>query len=429
MRFLFAITILGIACPAFAEEAKTLSLKEAQEIALKQHPEIMSSDYHAQASGQAVQEARSSYYPQANANAVRAFASNGTRLAAAGGLNNPTVIDRGSYGIGVTQLITDFGRTNHQVDAAKGQAEAQAAKLLSTRDQVLFGVTSAYYNVLRAQKIVHVAKATQQTRQTFMEQVGSLHDAKMKSDLDVSIARQSVNEANLLALRAENELDNAQADLSQALGYATSQHFGVLDDVAPTPLADTLESLLQRAKDHNPELRVLEAQLRAAHQQAEAEASTHYPTLSAIGYAGENPMRDNSQLDAHYAAAGVTLSIPLFTGGKLSATQKRAEYQEKATEQDMQDKQNQIARDVRVIWNNVQTAYKNIAVSEDLRKTSKEALDLTQARYELGKSSIVDLAQAQLGQTQAEIAYSNATYDYLIQRALLECKLGVNQAL
>ncbi|MBV8938258.1 MAG: TolC family protein, partial [Alphaproteobacteria bacterium] len=196
------------------------------------------------------------------------------------------------------------------------------------------------------------------------------------------------------------------------------------ETTAAAPLAGELEPLLRQAKEQNPELQTLRAQLRAARQETEAERASHYPTVSAVGYAGENPIRDHEQLNSNYAAAGITLSIPVFTGGRLSAIEKRAEYQARAVEQDLFDRENQIAREVRQSWNNTQTAYKNISVSEALRQTSAEALELTQARYDIGKSSIVDLAQAQLNQTQAEIAYSNATYEYLIQRALLDYKTG-----
>src|SRR5262249_49954586 len=127
---------------------------------------------------------------------------------------------------------------------------------------------------------------------------------------------------------------------------------------------------------------------------------------------------------SNYAAAGINISIPIFTGGRLTATEKRAAYQAQAIEQDVFDKENQIARDVRLSWNNTQAAYRNIDVSEELRKTSSEALELTQARYDIGKSSIVDLAQTQLAETQAEIASANAVYEYLIQRALLDYKVG-----
>lgn len=276
MKYVFLVlTILSIAPIAAAKEA-VLTLAEAQTIALKQHPEIMSSDYRVEASKEAITEARANYFPQANANAVRAFADDGTRLAATNGINNPTVFDRGSYGVSVSQLITDFGRTNHQVDAVKAQAEAQVARSLSARDQVLFGVTSAYYNVLRAQKIMHVAEATQKTRNTLMDQVGSLRDAKMKSNLDVSIARQNVSEANLLALQAHNQLDDAQAQLSEAMGYNTEQHFTLNEDVKTTPHTEKLESLLQQAREKNPELQSLRAQLDAARKQTEAERAANY---------------------------------------------------------------------------------------------------------------------------------------------------------
>lgn len=410
--------------PADESTARPLTLKEAQAIALKQHPEIVSSDYRVRASKESVTEARANYYPQANGNAVRAFADDKTRIAAPGGITNPLILDRTSYGVGVSQLLTDFGRTNHQVDAAKAQAEAEAARSLSARDQVLFDVTSAYYNTLRAQKIVQVAEATQKARNSLLDQIKSLRDAKMKSDLDVSIARQSVSEANLLALRAHNDLDDAEAQLSQALGYNAQQRFILQDEAKVVPPTGELEPLLQQAKEQNPELQTMRAQLQASRKQAEADQAANYPTVSAVAYAGENPVRDRSQLESNYSAAGITLSIPIFTGGRLTATEKHAEYQAQAVEQDLFDKENQIARDVRTSWNNTQAAYKNISVSEELRKTSDEALDLTQARYDIGKSSIVDLAQAQLSQTQAEIGYSNATYEYLIQQALLGYKTG-----
>lgn len=424
MKFVPLLLVLILSAPAYALEESVLTLQEAQAIALKQHPEIQAADYHVQAGKQAIKEARSAYFPQASADAVRAFAEDGTRLAASGGINNPAIIDRGSVGVGVSQLITDFGRTNHQVDAAKALVQAQAAESLTARDRVLFEVANAYYHVLRAQKILQVANATHHVRQVLLEQVNSLREAKMKSDLDVSIARQSVSEADLLLLRAQNELDNAQAELAQAMGEGVDQHFTLAESTAPEPPRETLEMLLKQAQESNPELLALRAQIRAAEKQMEAEEAAHYPTINAVGYAGENPLRDDAKLDAHYAAAGVTVHIPLFTGGRLTATEKRAEYQAKAREQDLREKQNQITRNIRTSWNDLHAAYRNIAVSKELLKTSNEALELTHTRYELGKSSIVDLAQAQLNQTQAEIALSNATYEYLIQNALLSLRVG-----
>jgi len=83
-----------------------------------------------------------------------------------------------------------------------------------------------------------------------------------------------------------------------------------------------------------------------------------------------------------------------------------------------------LQRDVRIAFDNVQTAYKNIEVTRQLLKSTHESLQLTQTRYQLGRSSIVDLNEAQLADTQAAITEANADYEYLIQRAVLDYKVG-----
>lgn len=421
---LWLIPALALAKQADNTQTMTLTLEQAKEIALQNYPKLQAEEITTRAAKQNIKIARSEYLPQVNGNAVRAWTGDNETITATGSLATSSVIERGSVGVGVSQLITDFGRTNRLVDAAKAQAEAQAARTLSEREQVLFNVTSTYYNVLRAQKIVQVAEATHDARNTLFKQISSLRDAKMKSNLDVGIAKQSVSEADLLLLQAHNEEDDAQTELAQALGYNGEKHFILKDDAAAIAPPAGLSTLLELAKNKNPDLLSLRAQLHASEEQAKADEAANYPTISALGVAGENPIRQDSRLDSNYAAAGISINIPFYTGGKIEATEKRSAYQAEALRQDVIDAENQLTRDIRISWNNMQAAYNNIGVSEELEKTSDEALELTQARYDLGKSSIVDVSQVQLSQTQAAIGYSNALYTYLIDRALLELRVG-----
>jgi outer membrane protein len=78
-----------------------------------------------------------------------------------------------------------------------------------------------------------------------------------------------------------------------------------------------------------------------------------------------------------------------------------------------------VARDVRIAWYNTNTAYERVGLSAQLLSRANEALDLAQERYRLRLSSIVELSQAQLNVTIAEIESTNAKYDYLLQRAVL----------
>ncbi|MDR3560871.1 MAG: TolC family protein, partial [Negativicutes bacterium] len=235
--FAACMVALLLSIPARAEDApvQSLTLAEAQHMALANHPQIKASDYEASAAEEEITATRSGYFPQISGNAIRAFADDGTRLAATGGLNNPTVIDRGSVGVGVSQLITDFGRTNAMVDATKAAFEAQKQRAEYSRSAVLLNVTRAYYDALRAQALIKVAQDTLKTRKTLLDQMTQLRDVKLRSDLDLSIASQGMDDANLLMLKAENNRNDAMAELSEALGYSETHIFSLADNNQATP--------------------------------------------------------------------------------------------------------------------------------------------------------------------------------------------------
>ena len=103
----------------------------------------------------------------------------------------------------------------------------------------------------------------------------------------------------------------------------------------------------------------------------------------------------------------------------FKAREAEAGYKAKAAEQNLLDLGNRVSRDVRLAWLSADTAYQRINLAAQLLSRAREALDLAQERYRLGLSSIVELSQAQLNVTVAEIENANAKYDYLIQRAVL----------
>src|ERR1035438_10804491 len=150
--------------------------------------------------------------------------SRNTRILA-GGLNNPSVYDRFAEGVAVTQLITDFGRTGSVASSAKYQARAAIEGQAATREQVLLNVEANYFAVLKAQSVAEVARQTLTARRLLMDQVSALAANKLKSDLDVSFAQVSHEEAQLLLQNAEGDAESAMASLSTALGYREPRSF------------------------------------------------------------------------------------------------------------------------------------------------------------------------------------------------------------
>ena len=138
----------------------TLTLTNAQALALRLHPQIASANYLLLAAQEVVKETRSGYFPQVNLYGTAVGANQeGTRILA-GGLNNPSVYDRAAGGLQVNQLLTDFGRTANLTASSQFQAEAQNQKLETTREQVLLQVDTGYFGALGAQAVLHVAQQT-----------------------------------------------------------------------------------------------------------------------------------------------------------------------------------------------------------------------------------------------------------------------------
>src|SRR5581483_4433591 len=131
-----------------------------------------------------------------------------------------------------------------------------------------------------------------------------------------------------------------------------------------------------------------------------------------------------STLSNVYTAAGVNVSIPIFTGHLYTARAAEADFRAQAADKDFQALQNQVTRDVRIAWLNANNAYKQVDLTAQLVNQAAESLDLAKTRYDLGLSSIVELNQAQLNMTQAELEHARARYEYQIRYAKLQHHIG-----
>jgi len=395
-----------------------LTLKQAEALAIKNNPQITGARLQALAAQQVVREARSAYWPTAIGNLTAVDSHDNSRITA-GGLNNPIIFERAAAGVTVSQQITDFGRTSNLVASANFAAKAQDQNARATREQILLATDQAFFNVLQARAVLRVAQQTVNNRKIVVDQVQALAKSALKSDLDLSFAQVNSAQAKLLLLDAENNEKSAQAVLAALLGYVTPQEFDPIDESSAIENPPgNLETLIQQAVDSRPELRAIDYQYQSAEKLKAAERDALFPTISALAAFGGAPIRDD-RLTSWYGAAGVNMQIPLFNGFLFSARTKAADLRAQAVQQRLIDLRNSIAKDVRTSWLNANTAYDRLDVTNQLLNQSNRALDLAQTRYKLGLGSIVELSQAQLQQTQAEISQAQAGYEYRLALAVL----------
>lgn len=423
VAFLLCFATLGIC--ALPPEPMPLSRGQAHETALAQHPKVTIAELKVLVAREQTKEARSAFFPTLTANATAVATSQDNTRIAAGSLSNPGIFEREADGVNVSQLITDFGRTANLTRSAKLKARADEENREATRAQILLLVDTAYFDALRAGSVLNVATQTVATREIILNQVSALASNKLKSDLDVSFARVTLDEGKLLALRSENDLQASYARLSTLLGFKEQRSFRLQDEPLSTNQLPDISNLTAQALQSRPELVQLRFESEAAWKFAKAERALNYPVISAVGAAGVIPLRDTAHFEDYYAAGGVNVSVPIFAGGLYSARQKEAALRAQATDELLRDRENEVIRDVRVAWLNLNTARERLGVTERLLENAARAFDLAKARYDAGGSSIVELSQAQLNKTAAEIASASAKYDYESELSALEYQTGV----
>ncbi len=135
-------------------------------------------------------------------------------------------------------------------------------------------------------------------------------------------------------------------------------------------------------------------------------------------------MRADQIQSSWYGAAGANVSIPIFNGFEYSARAKEADLRASAAQEQVRNLRDNIARDVRTAVLNAQIAFQRIGVTQQLLDQANTALELAQARYKVGLSGIVDLTQAQLAQTEAQIGVANARYAYQTALAVVRYQTG-----
>jgi outer membrane protein len=397
----------------------SLSLKQAEALALQNNPQISVARLTALASHQVAREVRSSLWPTATGDLTGVDSKENSRITA-GGLNNPIIYERAAAGVWVTQLITDFGRTTNLVASANLAAKAENQNAAATKEQILLAVDQAFYGALQAQAVLTVAQQTVSARQTVTDQVGALFKSKLRSELDFSFANVNLAQAKLLVLDAENNENGALATLAMILGYSGTQTFQLVEDAtAITAPSRNVDDLISQALAARPEILSLGFLEQSAQKFHAAERDLFLPNIHAMGAVGDTPVR-NPVLSNWYGAVGVNVEIPLFNGFLYAARSRESSLRAQAVHDRLLDLRNRIARDVRTGWLNANTAYARLSVTQQLLDQSNLALDLAQTRYRLGLSSIVELSQAQLQQTQAQISNAQAAYDYRLALAVLQ---------
>ena len=406
-----------------------LTRQQAEQLALRNNPRISVASLLALAQKQVVRETRSREFPTLNGELTGVGAEEGSRIST-GSLTASRLLNHAGGGVELDQLITDFGRTRNLIASSSYRAQASDQQTQATREDIVLAADVAFYRALEAQATLRVARSTVNARKAVNDQVGALTTAKLKSTLDQSFAQVNLSEAQLLNLDAQNQYDASMAALNEVLGTTSDTQYSLIDDATPpAPVAATAEDVVALALGRRPDLLALTLTHTADVHYARAERDQMLPTISGLGVVGGTPWGPNTASNTYfiqdwYGAAGVNMQVPIFNGFRYHSEAAEADLRARASDQQRRVLVDQIVRDVRTAWLTMTTAQQRMTVTAQLLNEANTALDLAGTRYRLGLSSIVELSQAQLQQTQAQIDEANARFDYEADLAALRFQSG-----
>lgn len=291
------------------------------------------------------------------------------------------------------------------------------------RSRLILEVDAAFFCVLQTKALLEVADQTVTTRSLLRNNTVSLQKNQLKSDIDVSFAQVGLQEAELLQSRARKDVQAAYAVLARLLMDPKGTTYQVNDPAISTELPKTSSNLVELALNNRPEIAELRLKRDAAAKLALAEKALLRPRLSLLASAGAMPHGDES-LEESYAAAGLILSVPIFSGGAYTARRKEAELRAQAAALAVKDEEARITQQVQTSWLNALNARERMAITARLTAQARQSYDLAEARYKAGSGSFVELSQAQLQLTAAQIGEKNTFYEYLLLRSVLDFECG-----
>lgn len=407
----------------------TLTLQEAIDIALTQHPTLRMGQATVEAAQQRVWQEAAGYLPRGAY--VYSYRRQQTPVTTAvGGIQIDGEQRRRTFSqtfnfhstnFTINQLLFDFGRTLDSIRSAAASVEASTADLETTRQTVIFNTKQAYFSVLSAQRLLQVAEETVRQNQKHLEEAQARFDVGVAPRFDVTQAQVQVSNAELNLVTARNNVALGYETLRTAMGVPDLSGFTLVDTLERRPVVFDDEQVLARAYAHRPELRSVQAQQQAAAQHASSLQKQVLPSV--FGNAQYNLTGREYPLQEGWFW-GLTLTVPLFDNiltvaqvGEALADLRNLQAQEENLRQ-------QVTLEVRQSRLNLRRAEESIRVSEQTVVQAQENLELAEGRYAAGVGNIIEVTDAQVSLTSARANNIQALYTYETAMAELEKAIG-----
>jgi outer membrane protein len=420
IRFL-AVALIACAPPAAADDLRTVF-----ELAIANDPVYREAEAAYRATLEARPQARALLLPDVRLSANTR--TNDQDISLEGGFGVGGEIDFNSHGysLDITQPVVRADRFLRYQQADSRIAQA-AAELELARQDLILRLSQRYFDVLAAIDNLEFARAEKRSLSRQLEQAKQRFDVGLTAITDVQEAQAGYDRAVAEEITAENALDNAREALREITGeyHAEVEPLGsTMPLVSPTP--NDIEQWTATALDENLQIVAAEHALETASQEIKVQQAGHLPSLDLVasrGYEASGGRFGGTQL--HATSIGLELNVPLFQGGLVnSLTREARERHTQALERLTQAKRS-TQRQTREAFLGVLSGISRVQALQQAVVSSETALEATNAGFEVGTRTAVDVVAAERALSDARRNYARARYEYILNSLELKQAAGI----
>lgn len=418
--FASAALLLGSSTP-HAED-----LLEVYRFALESDPQLRAAEAGNQAAQEVRAQSRAALLPQLNLSAD--ITKNKADVMESTSTILPEAEDSytsNGYNVSLRQSIyhQDYYVQLRQTDARIAQANAEYE---GTRQGLILRAAEAYFNLLAAQDSLATAEATKRAISQQLRQTQQRFEVGLSAITDVHEAQAAYDGAVATELAAQNQVDNSRENLREIIGRDPLV-LAVLKEEIPLlpPEPADISQWVETAQQKNLSLLAFEAAARAAREELNRRQAGHYPTLDLVASHNYNDSTDYTYgSERTDTSVGVQLNVPIYSGGLTTAQTREARALYTQAQEALEQQRRATVRETRSAYLGVNTGISQVLARKQALASAQTALEATQAGFEVGTRTIVDVLDAQRVRYTAQSDYLRVRYDYLLATLRLKQAAG-----
>ncbi len=308
--------------------------------------------------------------------------------------------------------------------------ELAVEKARASRLDMVSQVKNAYYAVLFSKEAFNVYKEVYENAMNNYAETEKKYNVQKATDLDMARAKTNVANAIPNVYNAESSIILALWQLKAVMGIDLEMNIdveGAIEDYAEYMTCDVTASD-SISLDRNSTMKQLEIQANELAQSIKAQQYAYIPTLALAFNYSYNAMTNDFKFNEYkwtpYSYVGVSLSIPIFSGGKRLNQVRQARNSYEQMRLQMTSTERNLKISIRQSLNTMETNVKSYDAARDAVASAEKAYSIAEKSYEVGRATLTDLNDAQLALTQARLTESQAVYNFIVAKTQLEQTLG-----